>query len=229
MFKKVCVCLLTGAIALTSAACVNNRTEKTANGVTQSATHEKTSKDSVYKSIFKNSLFFGDSITEGMIDQELIEDKNIIADKGKVTAMAIEEDVNKVVEKKPEHIFMSFGTNDLLMPMDLEGKPIENPVKFSIDNYSKLIQKIKEKLPNVSIHLLSVTPVADKVLQEYPQYKHIDEYNVKLKELAKTEKVEYIDLSPIFEKNKDVHDSDGVHFKADYYKMLLEQLKGSVK
>ncbi|PEB78914.1 GDSL-type esterase/lipase family protein [Bacillus nitratireducens] len=229
MLKKVCVCLLTGAVALTSAACVNNGAEKPSNKVTQNATHEKTSKDSAYKPIFKNSLFFGDSITEGMIDQELIEDKNIIADKGKVTAMAIEEDVNKVVEKNPEHIFMSFGTNDLLMPMDLEGKPIENPIKFSIDNYSKLIQKIKGKLPNVSIHLLSVTPVADKVLKEYPQYKHIDEYNVKLKELAKTEKVEYIDLSPIFEKNKDVHDSDGVHFKADYYKMLLEQLKGSVK
>ncbi|PDY84200.1 GDSL-type esterase/lipase family protein [Bacillus toyonensis] len=229
MLKKVCVCLLTGAVALTSAACVNNGTEKIENGFTQSDKHEKTSKDSAYKPIFKNSIFFGDSITEGMIDQELIEDKNIIADKGKVTVIAIEEDVNKVIERKPEHIFMSFGTNDLLMPMDLEGKPIENPVEFSIDNYSKLIQKIKEKLPNVSIHLLSVTPVADKVLQEYPQYKHIDEYNVKLKELAKAEKAEYIDLSPIFEKNKDLHDQDGVHFKANYYKLLLEQLKGAVK
>lgn len=229
MLKKVCVCLLTGAVVLSSAACVNNGTEKASNKVTQNATHEKTSKDSAYKPIFKNSLFFGDSITEGMIDQELIEDKNIIADKGKVTAIAIEEDVNKVIEKKPGHIFMSFGTNDLLMPMDLEGKPIENPVKFSIDNYSKLIQKIKEKLPNVSIHLLSVTPVANKVLQEHPQYKHIDEYNVKLKELAKAEKAEYIDLSPIFEKNKDLHDQDGVHFKANYYKLLLEQLKGAVK
>ncbi|EOO11717.1 GDSL-type esterase/lipase family protein [Bacillus cereus] len=229
MLKKVCVCLVTGTIALSSAACVNKGTEKTSNKVTQEAVHEKKSKDSAYKPIFKNSVFFGDSITEGMIDQELIHDQNIIADKGKITAMAIEEDVNKVVEKKPEHIFMSFGTNDLLMPMDLEGKPIENPVKFSIDNYSKLIQKIKEKLPNVSIHLLSVTPVIDKVLQEYPQYKHIDEYNVKLKELAKAEKAEYIDLSPIFEKIKDLHDQDGVHFKADYYKLLLEQLKNAVK
>ncbi|MBK3497349.1 hypothetical protein JFL43_21510 [Viridibacillus sp. YIM B01967] len=229
MLKKVCVCLLTGTIALSSAACVNNGTEKTSNKVTQKTAHEKTLEDGVYKPIFKNSLFFGDSITEGMIDQELIDDQNIIADKGKVTAMAIEEDVNKVLEKKPEHIFMSFGTNDLLMPMDLEGKPIENPVKFSIDNYSKLIQKIKEELPNVNLHLLAVTPVTDKVLQEYPQYKHIDEYNVKLKELAKTEKAEYIDLSPIFEKNKDLHDQDGVHFKANYYKLLLEQLISSVK
>lgn len=229
MLKKVCVCLLTGTIALSSAACVNNGSEQTSNKVTPNTALEKTSKNSAYKPIFKNSVFFGDSITEGLIDQELIDDNNIIADKGKVTAMAIEEDVNKVVEKKPEHIFMSFGTNDLLMPMDLEGNPIENPVTFSIDNYSKLIQKIKEKLPNVNIHLLSVTPVTDKALQEQTQYKHINEYNEKLKELAKNEKAEFIDLSPIFEKNKDLHVQDGVHFKSNYYNLLLEQLKSSIK
>ncbi|NIE91180.1 hypothetical protein F3J09_10305 [Bacillus sp. Ab-1751] len=228
MFKKVCVCLLTGAVALSSAACVNNGNEKKENGVTQSATHEKTSKDSAYKTIFKNSLFFGDSMIEAISHYEFLDDKNVLGSAGGATMFALDE-IENVAKRKPEHIFMNFGSNDLLLPMDLEGKPIENPVKFSIDNYSKLIQKIKEQLPNVKIHLLSVTPVTDKNLEEKPQYKHINEYNSALKELAKTEKVEYTDLSPIFEKNKDVHDSDGVHFKADYYKILLEQLKGSVK
>ncbi|MGE7926684.1 GDSL-type esterase/lipase family protein [Lysinibacillus xylanilyticus] len=228
MLKKVCICLMMGAIALTSAACVDKGDEKSSNTVTQNTAHEKKSED-IYKSIFKNSLFFGDSITEGISYQELIDDTNVIADAGKVTVMAIEEDVVKVVEKNPEHIFMSFGINDLLMPMDLEGNPIDNPVEYSNDNYSKLVQKVKEKLPNVKIHILSVTPVTEKALQEFPQYKHINEYNAKLKELAKAEKVEYIDLSPIFDKNTDLHDEDGVHFKADYYTQLLDLLKTSVK
>ncbi|MFJ7979998.1 GDSL-type esterase/lipase family protein [Lysinibacillus xylanilyticus] len=228
MLKKVCICLMMGSIALTSAACVDKGDEKTSNTVTQNTAHEKKSED-IYKSIFKNSLFFGDSITEGISYQELIDDTNVIADAGKVTVMAIEEDVEKVVEKNPEHIFMSFGINDLLMPMDLKGNPIDNPVEYSIDNYSKLAQKVKEKLPNVKIHILSVTPVTEKALQEFPQYKHINEYNAKLKELAKAEKVEYIDLSPIFDKNTDLHDEDGVHFKADYYTQLLDLLKNSVK
>lgn len=228
MLKKVCVCLLMGAIALTAAACVNNETEQTSNKVNQSATHEKTSKDSTYKPIFKNSLFFGDSMIEAISHYEILDDENVLGSAGGATMFALDE-IENVVKGKPEHIFMNFGSNDLLLPMDLEGKPIENPVKFSTDNYSKLIQKIKEKLPNVKIHLLSVTPVTDKNLEEKPQYKHINEYNLALKELAKNEKVEYIDLSPIFEKNKDLHDQDGIHFKADYYKLLLEQLKGSVK
>ncbi|MGE7128981.1 GDSL-type esterase/lipase family protein [Lysinibacillus xylanilyticus] len=228
MLKKVCTCLMMGAIALSSAACVDNRTGKTSNTVTQNTAHEKKSED-IYKSIFKNSLFFGDSITEGINYQDLIDDTNVIAEAGKVTVMAIEDDVDKVVERKPEHIFMSFGINDLLMPMDLEGNPIDNPVRYSIDNYSKLMQKVKENLPNVNIHILSVTPVTDKALQEFPQYKHIDEYNEQLKELAKAEKAEYIDLSPIFDKDLDLHDEDGVHFKANYYTQLLDLLKLSVK
>ncbi|MEC2260777.1 GDSL-type esterase/lipase family protein [Bacillus thuringiensis] len=228
MFKKVCVCLLTGAVALSSAACVNNGTEKKENGVTQSATHEKASKDSAYKTIFKNSLFFGDSMIEAISHYEILDEENVLGSAGGATMFALDE-VENVVKRKPEHIFMNFGSNDLLLPMDLEGKPIENPIKFSTDNYSKLIQKIKEKLPNVKIHLLSVTPVTDEGLQKEPRYKNINEYNVKLKELAKAENVEYIDLSSIFENNKNLHDQDGVHFKVDYYKLLLEQLKGSVK
>ncbi|MGE8033937.1 GDSL-type esterase/lipase family protein [Lysinibacillus sp. NPDC093692] len=228
MLKKVCICLMMGAIALTSAACADKGTEKTSNTVTLNTSHEKKPED-IYKSIFKNSLFFGDSVTEGLNYQELIDDINVIADAGKVTVMALEGDVDKVVERNPEHIFMSFGINDLLMPMDLEGNPIDNPVKYSLDNYSILIQKVKEKLPNVKIHILSVTPVTDKALQEFPQYIHIDEYNAKLKELAKAEKAEYIDLSPIFDKNTDLHDEDGVHFKANYYTQLLDLVKISVK
>ncbi|PEP91960.1 GDSL-type esterase/lipase family protein [Bacillus toyonensis] len=228
MLKKVCVCLLTGAVALSSAACVNNGTEKKANGFTQSATHEKTSKDSAYKTILKNSLFFGDSMIEAISHYEILDEENVLGLAGGATMFALDE-VENVVKRKPEHIFMNFGSNDLLLPMDLEGKPIENPIKFSTDNYSKLIQKIKEKLPNVKIHLLSVTPVTDEGLQKEPRYKNINEYNVKLKELAKAENVEYIDLFSIFENNKNLHDQDGVHFKVDYYKLLLEQLKGSVK
>ncbi|WP_306008657.1 GDSL-type esterase/lipase family protein [Bacillus sp. MMSF_3353] len=228
MFKKVCVCLLTGTIALSAAACVDGGGTKKSTESSQGTLHEKESKDSKYKSTFKDSLFFGDSMIEAISHYEILDEKNVLGSAGGATMFALDE-VENVVKRKPEHIFMNFGSNDLLLPMDLEGKPIENPIKFSTDNYSKLIQKIREKLPNVKIHLLSVTPVTDEGVQKEPRYKNINEYNVKLKELAKAENVEYIDLSSIFENNKNLHDQDGVHFKVDYYKLLLEQLKGSVK
>ncbi|MGZ9644331.1 GDSL-type esterase/lipase family protein [Bacillus thuringiensis] len=228
MFKKVCVCLLTGTIALSAAACVDGGVTKKSTESSQGTLHEKESKDSKYKSTFKESLFFGDSMIEAISHYEILDEKNVLGSAGGATMFALDE-VENVVKRKPEHIFMNFGSNDLLVSMDLEGKPIENPIKFSTDNYSKLIRKIREKLPNVKIHLLSVTPVTDEGVQKEPRYKNINEYNVKLKELAKAENVEYIDLSSIFENNKNLHDQDGVHFKVDYYKLLLEQLKGSVK
>ncbi|MEK4677522.1 MULTISPECIES: GDSL-type esterase/lipase family protein [Bacillus] len=228
MLKKVCVCLLAGAVVWTSAACANNETVKPANKTAPNVAQKKSPENKEFKSIFKNSVFFGDSMIEAISYYGFLDDENVLGSAGGATMFALDE-VEDVVKRKPEHIFMNFGSNDLLLPTDLEGKPIENPVKFSIDNYSNLIQKLREKLPNVKIHLLSVTPVTDKNLEEKPQYKHISEYNSELKELAKREKVDYIDLSPIFEKNRDLHDSDGVHFKAGYYKVLLEQLKNSIK
>ncbi|EOO61998.1 hypothetical protein IKE_05788 [Bacillus cereus VD196] len=228
MFKKLCVCLLTGTIVISAAACVDGGATKKSTESSQGTSHEKESEYSKYKSTFKDSLFFGDSMIEAISHYEILDDENVLGSAGGATMFALDE-VENVVKRKPEHIFMNFGSNDLLLPMDLEDKPIENPIKFSTDNYSKLIQKIKEKLPNAKIHLLSVTPVTDEELQKEPRYKNINEYNVKLKELAKAENVEYIDLSSIFEKNKNLHDQDGIHFKADYYKLLLEQIKCSVK
>ncbi|MFJ7919943.1 GDSL-type esterase/lipase family protein [Lysinibacillus fusiformis] len=226
MLKKVSIFLLMGAIALTATACVDNK-----KGITtpENVENKIISDDFMYDSIFKNSLFVGDSITEGFFNQELIDDTKVIADKGKITVLALETDVDDVVVKNPDHVFMNFGINDLLIRMDLNGKPVNDPIQFSIDHYSAFIQKIKKELPSAHIHILSVTPVTKEALQEYPQYKHIDAYNTKLQALAITEEVEFIDLSSIFEKRSDLHVEDGVHFKADFYKLLLEQLKTSVQ
>ncbi|MGE7988151.1 GDSL-type esterase/lipase family protein [Lysinibacillus fusiformis] len=170
MLKKVSNFLLMGAIPLTSTACVDRKT------TTKNAENKTMSDDFMYDSIFKNSLFVGDSITEGFFNQELIDDTKVIADKGKITVLALETDV---VAKNPDHIFMNFGINDLLIRMDLDGKPVNDPIQFSIDHYSAFIQKIKKELPSAHIHILSVTPVTKEALQEYPQYKHIATYNTK--------------------------------------------------
>ncbi|WP_029986914.1 GDSL-type esterase/lipase family protein, partial [Lysinibacillus fusiformis] len=170
MLKKISIFLLMGAIAMTSTACVDSKTAITP---TENAENKTISDDFMYDSIFKNSLFVGDSITEGFFNQELIDDTKVIADKGKITVLALETDVDDVVAKNPDHIFMNFGINDLLIRMDLDGKPVNDPIQFLIDHYSAFIQKIKKELPSAHVHILSVTPVTKEALQEYPQYKHI--------------------------------------------------------
>ncbi|GAB6523985.1 GDSL-type esterase/lipase family protein [Bacillus cereus] len=232
MLKKVCACLLTGTIALSAAACVDGGATKKSTESSQGTLHEKESKDSKYKSTFKESLFYGDSIFEAISSYELLDDKNIFAGNGKAAFMALEktdggDDVDEIAKRSPKHIFMNLGMNDLYLPG-------ENPVKLAVSNYVKVIQKVKEKLPNIKIHLMSITPVSEELLAKDTQLKQINDLNVAIKDMAKSEKVDFIDLSPIFEKNniKDLYDkkaNDGMHFDEKYYPILFEHVKGYVK
>ncbi|MCR8854102.1 hypothetical protein [Lysinibacillus fusiformis] len=80
MLKKVIIFLPMGALAMTATACVDNKTAIT---TTENAGNKTISDDFMYDSIFKNSLFVGDSITEGFFNLELIDDTKVIADREK--------------------------------------------------------------------------------------------------------------------------------------------------
>ncbi|MEK4677540.1 MULTISPECIES: GDSL-type esterase/lipase family protein [Bacillus] len=235
MLKKVCVSLLMGSVALSSAACANNGAEQKSTKVAQDTSHEKKSttetQDTSYKTIFKNSVFVGDSMTERLKSGDFLEGNNVVAENGSDTIKALDL-VNEIATRKPEHIFISLGGNDLKRFAEKENKPAEGPVEFVTSSYANLLKKLKEKLPNSKIHVLSVTPVSEQALKIGPEYKEIGNLNAAFKDLATTEKVDFVDLSPIFEKHKVPYvdeEREGVHFKDDYYPLLLEYLKDKAK
>ncbi|WP_315852042.1 hypothetical protein [Brevibacillus brevis] len=76
--------------------------------------------------------------------------------------------------------------------------------------------------------MLSVTPVTAEAEKIEPRYQKINEYNKGLQALAVEKKVAFVDLSPIFVSNQDLHDKDGIHFKEKYYRLLLDFLKDHV-
>ncbi|MFB0840791.1 GDSL-type esterase/lipase family protein [Paenibacillus oleatilyticus] len=222
MGNKMTAIVLTGAIALTLAACGNQEREQ---GLA-AATREKeaaaaTAEASSYKSMFSSSVFLGDSITGGLSFHGVLDDKNVMGNSG-ATAMFALEYVDDLAGRNPKHVFIQLGSCDLLWPTD-------NPKQFSLTNYAKLIGTIKEKLPKAKITILSVTPVTAEAEKSEPRYKNIADYNQGLKELAAKEKVDYTDVSPIFTAHPDLHDKDGVHMKAEYYTQLLKLLQDQVK
>ncbi|EOO27517.1 hypothetical protein IIU_05898 [Bacillus cereus VD133] len=235
MLKKIGTCLLVGSIALTAAACGNTGDKKEEASTVQINEKKSTSgaQDTSYKTIFKNSVFLGDSIVERLKSGDFLDGKNVMAELGLTTIKALNQ-VDEIATRKPEHIFISMGIDDLTRCADgADGKekPAE-PVKYVTSNYSNLLKKIKEKLPNAKIHVLSVTPVSEQALKIGPQYKAIDNLNASLKDLTNTEKIDFVDLSPIFKKHKVPYvdpETDGVHFKDEYYPLLLEYLKDKIK
>ena len=165
---------------------------------------------------FEDSVFMGDSITEGFAFNEILPRESVIAGAG-TTAGFIYDDIGDLVEKKPDNIFIMLGSIDILMPVD-------DPKELFKNDLTKLINKIKEELPESKIYLQSITPVTQEALKEEPRYERIDEYNEVLKELTGSLSVNYIDIGKLVKENPDSYAEDGIHFKKEFYQLWLENL-----
>ncbi|WP_407653411.1 GDSL-type esterase/lipase family protein [Brevibacillus ruminantium] len=223
--KKMNSTLLIGSIALVLAACGNEPASPNPQQLSPQAQEQKGASAGAtttsFQSLFQNSVFLGDSITEGMSFHDVLDEGNVLAGAGKTAEFAL-KDIDELSRRNPKHIFIQLGSDDILWPTD-------NPKEYSLKNYAKLIGLIKEKLPQADITLLTVTPVTSEAERQEPRYGKINEYNQGLKELAGKEHVGFIDLSPIFSNGSDLYDSDGIHFKPEYYTRLLDLLKDQVK
>ncbi|MFW5434661.1 GDSL-type esterase/lipase family protein [Paenibacillus apiarius] len=225
--------LLAGMLVVSLTACVNQNGGTSSPAVdTETSTNKdaKTLKETStsmndkteLKTLFKESVFFGDSITEGFTFHDVLDIRNVFGEAGKTAFFALKDnDVAKLVERNPEHLFIALGSDDILWPT-------ENPLQFAIQQYGTLLDQIKENLPSTKVTILSVTPVTEKALKEEPRYSNISAYNQMLKELAGKKQVKYVDVSSVAEQNPALYEEDGIHFKAEFYPLMLDFLKGEM-
>ncbi len=212
--NKLVGMMVIAIVVLLAAACGNNGQPAVSSGQPgDGSTPEPISRASLYET----SVFLGDSITEGLSYHEVLEEKNVLAGAGKTAQFAL-EDMGELVSRIPEHIYIQLGSDDILWPTD-------NPLEYSLSHYATLIEKIQAELPDATITLLSVTPVTAEAEQTEPRYRNIAEYNEGLKELAAEKQVGYVDLSPLVAGHPDLYDTDGIHFQAKFYPLLLDYLK----
>lgn len=226
MNKKITTAILMGSVALALAACgnpaANDKVQEpeASQAQEQKADMQKSDANS-FKTIFQDSVFLGDSITEGLSFHDVLNEKNVLAGAGKTAEFSL-KDIDELTKRNPKQVFIQLGSDDILWRVD-------DPIAYSMKNYAKLIGMIKEKLPQTRITLLSVTPVTEDAIKLEPRYKNIGDYNQAVKELAGKEGASFVDLSPIFSNSPDFYDADGIHFKPDYYTKLLELLKEQTK
>ncbi|MEK3787088.1 MULTISPECIES: GDSL-type esterase/lipase family protein [Paenibacillus] len=177
-----------------------------------------TSQSPSYKELYQASVFLGDSITEGLAYHDVLDEGNVLAGAGKTAEFTLmEDDVDRLVERKPERVFIQLGSDDILWPTD-------DPMEYSLSHYAKLIDNIKARLPKAKITLLSVTPVNADAEKKEPRYGNIQEYNAGLETLADQKQVEYVDLTSLVTEHADLYDTDGIHFQAAFYPILLDYL-----
>jgi hypothetical protein len=170
---------------------------------------------------FNKALFIGDSITEGISAYGLLDETNVLAVKG-CTILKAEKEIDTIVKRNPEKIYILLGSNDLLYGMDSE--------KFSSE-YAEFTHLIKDKLPSSEIYIESIFPVAKDVENKRPMLSNsrIDEFNKGLKSMAEQQGISYINISQLLKDDNGIlnndYSSDGIHVKYKVYSIWLDCVK----
>jgi lysophospholipase L1-like esterase len=175
----------------------------------------------------KNEIvFLGNSITERGEWQEILSDsKYPVVNRGigGDNSFGILARMDEVLTTKPKAIFLMDGINDLFRKL---------PYNVSINNYKRIIRIIKAKSPKTKIYIESALPINEEMTKEpYTKGRNVmvPVLNAKIKQLAKEEKVTYIDIVPLFQDEKGNLKKevtmDGVHLKASAYIDWVAYLK----
>lgn len=169
-----------------------------------------------YKTYFNDSVFWGDSISEGFIGYNILNDNEVVALKGKTVVLA-QKDINTIVAKNPSKLYMLFGMNDLENYSDI------NDFKRA---YEELLNSISSKLEDTDIYIMSTMYVNSKASSRQPSLSRdrVSKANGYLKEICRESKYKYIDITDIYDNNPSLYEQDGIHAVAKFYPILLNRL-----
>lgn len=189
----------------------------------------------VDKSYFDDAIFFGDSISDGIKLYNVADNAAVVAMTGintdninykKVIDVGGEERVTileaAVQEGPRKKVYIMLGGNGIGF----------EKASF-IKGYRTFVDSVKEMYPDAVIYLQSMTPVVDDYVNEFdPEMNNqkIDEYNLEILALAKSEQVYYLDVASAFkDENGALPDEaspvDGIHFVPEYYHKWFDYLR----
>lgn len=169
-----------------------------------------------YEAQFQDSVFVGDSLTEGISFNEYLPEAQVVAGAGATAGFAM-EDLDKVVEQAPERVYILLGQCDMLWP---EG----DPLALFEENYTAYLDALTEQLPDCKLYLQSIPHVSEEALETEPRYGQIDAYNEVIQKLAEAYGAVYVDLNGLVDAHTDLHAEDGVHFQKEFYPLWLDLL-----
>lgn len=184
------------------------------------------------KTFFDDDLFIGDSISTGFSLYGFLDAGQVCAQTGlnPETAMSTEIDGSTILDtvksKKPKRVYIMLGTNGMGF----------FSASYMSEKMALMIDQIKAASSETKIVLLSIPPVtaAAELEDNGLTMLKVKEYNSKLKDLAETAKVTYIDFcSQLIDSDgyfkADYAEQDGIHFMGITYQAMLSYIQTKLK
>ncbi len=181
--------------------------------------------------LFKNSLFIGDSRTEGLRlfsgikSGTFYSNTGLTVDQVNTVKFVTDGKTKKTViqalqGKKFDKILIALGMNELGWPS----------AKVYSDKYQEMIKQIRKYQPDTPIYIQSIIQVSKSKSDShaYMTRENVNKFNDALKKLADNKTIFYIDVNPkLIDKDgylKADYSSDGVHLVYAKYAIWLQEL-----
>jgi lysophospholipase L1-like esterase len=163
-------------------------------------------------------VFLGDSITQNGIWNEFFPDVSLVnrGIKGDTTSGILSR-LSDVLKLQPQKIFLMVGVNDIHLKV---------PANEIYDNYKKIVETIRKKLPRTTVYIQSVLPIEESKLRI--SNADIDAVNAAIKKLANGHSIIYIDINSKLKTADNQlnpkYTVDGEHIKGQAYKIWVDQI-----
>lgn len=184
-------------------------------------------------SVFDNTVFVGNSVIDDLNTYNIVPNADFFARTGLtvtsvMTKSTVKGDVPVIDElngKSYDKVFLMFGLNELGW---------EYPSVFQED-YGKLIDEVRSRLPDADIYIQSLLPVSAEASQKNRNNVNnprIREYNELLKELAQEKGVTYLDVASALQDSQgnlpEEASADGIHPNITYCQRWVDYIRDSL-
>lgn len=177
-----------------------------------------------FKAIYSDTVFMGDSITENLAFNEIVDEYKVIAYMGDTVRKALNH-IPTLQGIQPQNLVLLYGMNDVIL---YEETAEWNSIDRFKEDYKTLIQEIKKSLPNTSIYVQSPLSVTYKATATNPRLtnENLTRFREAVKQVCEETGITYIDISILAGEDSGLHEDDGIHFKREFYEKWLGYLRG---
>lgn len=164
-------------------------------------------------------VFFGNSLTRDGDFQKYFSTQRICnLGRGSDDLDGIIFRIGQIKAVKPEKVFVMTGFN---------GLRYQSEVVFE-SKYQRVIDSIKNAVPDAKIYLQSILPVNHSMNKGVPSSKKIKMVNEIIAEIAARSNCVYVDLWSLYEKDGEMPNElthDGVHLYPEAYEIWIEEIR----
>lgn len=174
----------------------------------------------------RNIVMLGNSLTERGFWSEYFQDKRVLnRGIGGDRIVGMLDRIDPIVDGQPRAIFIMAGVNDLVFT-DISSADL-------LGQYEQMLDIIADRSPRTKVYIQSALPVDESRGEAFKgKNARIVEFNTLLQQVAAARGLQYIDIwSGLAEHGQlpEKYHFDGIHLKADGYKVWIEKIRPYVK